>query len=228
MNSISVVVPAFNEEGNLENVVKKSLDVLKELTDKYEVLIINDGSIDNTSSVAEKLSEEYNNIVKTFTHSENKGMGAAIKTGFSNAKYDLIFTTCSDGQFDVYELKKIVSGIGNVDFVIAYRLNRHQSSYRMFNTKVYHILIRILFGLNVKDPSWVKLFRKKVIDNIKLESDGFFWETEILIKAIKKGYKYSEVGVNSYPRTKGKPSGGNISKVLGVFLTMLKFWIKNV
>ena len=155
-------------------------------------------------------------------------MGAAIKTGFSNANYDLVFTTCSDGQFDISELEKLILAIDKVDFVISYRLNRHQSSYRMLNTKLYHILIKILFGIKVKDPSWVKLFRKKVIDDIELESDGFFWETEILVKSIKKGYKYSEVGVNSYPRTKGIPSGGNISKVLGVFFTMLKFWIKNL
>lgn len=228
MDSISVIMPAFNEEDNLENVIEKSLNVLREIASKYEVIVVNDGSTDNTGLIAEKLSKKYNGIVKVFTHLNNIGMGAAIKTGISNANCNLIFTACSDNQFDMSELKKFMEEIDNVDFIIGYRVNRHQSFYRSFNTKLYHILISFLFGLRVKDPSWVKMFKKKVVDNIKLESDGFFWETEIIVRAIKKGYNYSEVGVHSYPRVKGKSSGGKIIKALGVFFTILKFWIKGI
>ena len=228
MNSISVIMPAFNEEENIRVVVESSLNVLREIANKYEVIIVNDGSTDNTGLIAEELSKKYNGVVKVFAHLNNNGMGAAIKTGISNANYDLIFTACSDNQFDMSELKKFTEEIDTVDFIIGYRLNRHQSFYRIFNTRLYHILISLLFGLRVKDPSWVKMFKKKVVDNIKLESDGFFWETEIIVRAIKKGYRYSEVGVHSYPRVKGKSSGGKIIKALGVFFTILKFWIKGI
>lgn len=224
--NISVIIPAYNEEGNIEEVVRICEKVFSSFfNDNFEIIVVNDGSGDKTGEIAGKLMSSVKNL-KVFHHQKNQGMGKAVKTGVCQAQNDLIFVTGSDLQFDIREFEKFLPFIDNSDIVIGYRVNRKYGFFRKFNTAVYHFLINLMFGLKFRDPSWVKLFRKKIFDNIAITSNGFFWDVELLIKAKRKGYKIKEVGVHSYERKTGKASGKNIFKIFETFLSLVRVWWK--
>lgn len=221
--SISVIIPAFNEQENIEKAVKRTFDFLCSIFEKFEIIVINDGSTDKTGEISERLLKSISNL-KVLHHQQNKGMGAAVWTGIKNAENELIFSSCADLQFDIKELEKFLPFVEKTDVIIGYRLKREYSLYRKFNTAFYHFLIKLLFGLNVKDPAWVKLFKKKVFDEISIVSKGFFWEVEILVKAKRKGLLITEVGVHSHKRKAGEEKGKSPKRIIEIFFSMLRFW----
>ena len=127
--SLSVFFPAYNEQDNIVNLTKTIVSVLEEIGNEYEVIIVNDGSADNTGEVAEELARRYPRV-RVIHHDKNRGYGAALKTGFTSAKNDYIFYTDGDGQFDVRELKKFVALIGLSDLVVGFRIRKRYTLYR--------------------------------------------------------------------------------------------------
>ena len=226
MKTISVIIPAYNEEGNIKKAVQACVEVLPSLTDVFEIIVVDDGSKDGTKQIAEELAR-YTSSVKVYHHAFNKGMGAAVATGISHARYELVFPIPADLQFDIRELSKFLPLIASSDIVAGYRVQREGTLYRRIVTFTNHILLRMLFGLKVKDPSWVKLFRRRIFDSISITSSGFFWEAEVLIKAVRNKYRIQEVEVHSYPRMRGKSSGGTFRAAVKTFFTLLKFWFQN-
>ena len=223
--SISVIIPAYNEEGNIKKAVQACLEVLPSLTDAFEIIVVNDGSKDGTKQMAEELAR-YAPSVKVYHHAFNKGMGAAVATGISHARHDLVFPIPADLQFDIKELRNFLPLIENSDIVIGYRVQRAGNLYRRFITFANHLLLRIFFGLTVRDPSWVKLFRRKIFDSISVTSSGFFWEAEVLIKAVRNHFRIKEVEAHSYQRMAGTSSGGKPSAAVKTFFTMIRFWLR--
>lgn len=220
---ISVIIPAYNEEENIERAITAAEKFFSSFfINNYEIIVVNDGSKDKTGKTAEDLKSPLKNL-KVFHHPKNLGMGAAVRTGVSNAKYELIFVTCGDLQFDINEFEKFLPFLAS-DIVIGYRLNRQYSFFRKINTFIYRSLIRLIFGLKVKDPSWVKLFKKEIFDNLLLKSKGFFWDVEFLIKAKSKGYQIEQVPVHSYERRAGRASGKNLFKIFETFISLVKTW----
>ncbi|MDI6785205.1 MAG: glycosyltransferase family 2 protein [bacterium] len=226
-HSISIIMPAYNEEGNIEKAILSSIDALENLTPNYEVIVVNDGSIDNTEKIANDIANK-NPLVKVLSLSKNEGMGTAVRLGIKYAKSNFLFITCADNQFNIAELYKFLPPLisKNADIVIGTRINREYTFFRMFNTKVYNILIWLLFGIKFKDPSWVKLYHKYVFDKISITSKGFFWDIETLIKAKKANYRIEEVDVSSYPRTAGVAQGSNPLRIIKTFFRMLFFWLQ--
>ena len=224
MKELSVIIPAYNEEGNIEKAVQKCLEVLPKLVERFEIVVVDDGSRDRTGEIAERIAKSFEEV-KVFHHEKNKGMGAGVATGFTHAKYDLLFATSADLQFDIGELGKLLALIGGADIVAAYRVSRNYSWYRWMITYVNIFLLRLLFGLKVKDPNWVKLFRREVFSRVKITSSGFFWDAEVLIKAKKQGLRIAEVGVHSYTRKQGKASGASPKAAVKTFFALVKFWL---
>jgi len=230
LDSISVFFPTYNEEENIKNTVILAKKVLEEISNNWEIIIVNDGSTDNTLAVSEKLSEEDKRI-RIISHSKNRGYGASLKSGFYNAKYPWICFTDADGQFDFSEINKFFSKQKeeNADLVIGYYIGRKVSLFTILTSKIWEIIVSILFSMKVKDTDCgFKLVSKKVIDSIdKLESErGAFISSELLIKAKKKGFKIVQVGVNHYPRRKGKGTGRNIKVIIKSFIDLIRLWIK--
>lgn len=220
-------MPAYNEEGNIEKAILSSLAALESLATNYEVIVINDGSTDNTEKIAKDIASK-NPLVKVLSLMKNEGMGTAVVLGIKYAKSDLLFITCADNQFNIAELYKFLPPLlnKNADIVIGTRINRKYTLFRKFNTKVYNILIRLLFGAKFKDPSWVKLYHKYVFDKINITSKGFFWDIETLIKAKKANYRIEEVDVFSHPRTAGTAQGSNPIKIIHTFFRVISFWFE--
>lgn len=217
IKNISIFFPCYNEAENLPKIVNKTVDVFKNITDNYEIIIINDGSNDNTKQTADNLSRQYKNI-RIVNHEVNKGYGAALQSGFRNAKNDLIFFSDGDNQFDISEITKLLPLIQENDIVTGYRINRKDNFTRRLNALLWNLLIRLLFKIKIKDLNCAfKLYKREIFSKISPESTGALINTEIFAKAHKLGYKIAEVGVNHYPRTAGNPTGANIKVILKAF-----------
>ena len=230
MNEISVFFPTYNEEGNIQKVVLNAKKVLLKTVEKWEIIIVNDGSKDKTREIVEKLRKEDPRI-KIINHKENKGYGASLQTGFYNCRYDWIAFTDSDGQFDFSEIDQFINKQHetNADLVIGYYKKRRVSKFKIITSKMWELSVAILFGLRVKDiDCGFKLISKKVIDKIpRLESErGAFISSEFLIKSKKAGFTIVEIPVTHLPRIEGKGTGRDIKVILNSFKDLFKLWQK--
>ncbi|OGM68621.1 hypothetical protein A2985_01200, partial [Candidatus Woesebacteria bacterium RIFCSPLOWO2_01_FULL_43_11] len=189
---LSVFFPAYNEEKNIENTVRKAKKILEETADEWEIIVVNDGSKDRTGEISESLGRQDPRI-RVITHSPNRGYGASLKSGFYNSRYPWIAFTDSDGQFDFAEITNFIEKQKETgaDLVIGYYKKRQVSKFKIITSKMWEIAVMTLFGLNVRDiDCGFKFISKKVIDKIpQLESErGAFISSEFLIKAKKSGF----------------------------------------
>lgn len=229
-NSLTVFFPTYNEDQNIKNTVIKARNVLIKLVKNWEIIIVNDGSSDNTKIIAEGL-RKYDFRIKVINHSANKGYGASLQSGFYNAKYSWIVFTDSDGQFNFSEITSFFKKQNETgaDLVIGYYKKRRVSKFKIITSRMWEVAVMALFGLHVHDiDCGFKLIKKEIIDKIpKLESErGAFISSELLIKAKKTGYKIVEVPVTHLPRIKGKGTGRDIKVILTSFVDLFRLWRK--
>lgn len=231
IDELSVFFPCYNEEKNITNTVSKAVKVLKKTAKRWEIIIINDGSKDKTAQVAQKIKKTYSPNIKVITHNPNRGYGAAFKSGIYNAKYKWIAFTDSDGQFDFSEIGKFIKKqqVTKADLVIGYYLSRQVSKAVILTSKIWELIVFILFGLKVKDIDCAfKLFSKKVVDTIpQLTAErGAFITSEFLIQAKKNNFKFAEVGVHHFSRTEGQATGRQLKVIIKSFTDLFKLWYK--
>lgn len=230
IGQLSVFIPVYNEAETIKSVALKIVGVLERVADKWELIIVNDGSTDATHDSAIGLVKSDKRI-RLINHPKNMGYGAALKSGFYNARYDWIAFTDSDGQFDFSEITNFINRQKETgaDLVIGYYKKRQVSKFKIITSKIWEFAVYFLFGLKVKDiDCGFKLISKNVINSIsKLESErGAFISSEFLIKAKKKGFKIVEVAVTHYPRTKGSGTGRNLNVIIKSFIDLMKLWKK--
>lgn len=228
IGEISVFFPAYNEEGNIEKTVRAANSVLEKVAEKYEIIIVDDGSKDKTGEISDRLAKE-NAKIRVIHHHPNLGYGAALKSGFYNAKYQWISTIDADGQFDFSEITKLFEKTAEADVVIGFRLNRQDSLMRKANGYLWTLLNNLLFGINVKDVDCAfKLVNRKVVEKIpRLESvRGGMISPELLAKAKKSGFKITQIGVHHFPRHEGKQTGANFKVILKSFIDLFRLWKK--
>ena len=202
---ITMFFPAYNEEGNIKKLVKDAESILKKTANKYEIIIIlYEGSTDNTKKIVKELMKKNNNLKLVMQPRKFKGVGYAIKMGFEAAKYDLIFYSDSDNQFDLNEFKLLLPYVKDYDIVAGYRINRQDPLTRIWISKIYKIMIKIIFNLKGKDFDCAfRLVKKKVFKTIKLQCKTGLGTSELLIKARWSGYKVKHIPVHHLPRYKG-------------------------
>jgi len=228
IKEISVFFPAFNEGENLYDTVTKAVEVLKGNFENWEVIIINDGSSDNTSEVINEL-EGQDSRIRSVTHSENSGYGTAFRSGVYNCRYSWIAFTDADGQFDFSEISNFtdVAAETGADLIVGYYLKRSVPFYRKLNTFAWQTVVNFLFGLSVRDiDCGFKMFSKKVVETIPvLQSQrGAFISTEFLVKAKKSGFKIVETGVHHFPRRAGEGTGAKLNVITKSFVDLVRLW----
>ena len=222
--ALSVFLPCYNEELNLEDLVIEVVRVLRKLVQEYEILIVNDGSTDRTGLIADRLNNQYK-VVRVVHHQTNKGYGAALISGFSNCICEWVFFTDSDNQFFMNEIEMLINEIDDFDLIIGYRKKRRDPWYRILYGYAWARLVQILFDLRVKDINCAfKLIKKKALDDIELHSSGATINTELLVKMKLSGARVKEVGVSHRPRLFGTQTGGNPKVVVKAFVELLKLW----
>ncbi len=203
--SISVVLPAYNEAGNIKEVVEEIFGFLDKNFFDFEVIVVDDGSKDTTSQIVTALQKEKGNRLRLMRHSANRGYGAALRSGLFSAQKDLVFYTDADGQFDIEKLKDFVDAIKRYDLIVGYRIQRQDIWLRKLYSFVYNKLIQLLFGLRVRDIDCsFKLFRRDCLRKLSIERDNFFVDTELLLKAKNNNCRFREIGIKHRPRRKGK------------------------
>lgn len=230
IDSLSLFFPTYNEEGNIEKVVLNAKKTLLKTAKNWEIIVVNDGSKDDTMKIVSDLSKEEPRI-RLINHRTNRGYGGSLQSGFYNSKYDWITFTDSDGQFDFSEIDNFIKTQKetNADLVIGYYKKRQVSKFKIITSKMWELAVFVLFGLHVKDVDCgFKLISKKVIEKIpRLESErGAFISSEFLIKSKKAGFKIVEIPITHYPRTAGKGTGRDIKVIVKSFVDLFRLWRK--
>jgi len=220
--SISVFYPMHNEEGNIRQAVHAALDVLPAVSKDYEIIIVDDGSSDDTGRIADELSHAGDKI-RVVHHPVNLGYGGALKSGFRASRFELVFFTDGDNQFELGEIRELLKHIDRYDLVIGRRVGRKDPIHRRLNAWAWNILVRILFGLKVRDIDCAfKLIRKRVLDSVEFESNGAFISTELLVKVHEAGYTMLQVPVRHRPRTAGAQSGADLRVIARAFKDLFR------
>ncbi len=226
--SISVVMPAYNESQNIKETVCLVADALVDLCDKWEIVVIDDGSCDDTKDIVETLKSQYRGL-RIISHAKNRGYGAAIRTGFKNAIYDYIVLFPADNQFDFPEVSELFKVIGDADIVAGYRVSRRDSLKRRINAFIFNTSIALFFGLRVKDiDCGFKLYKRRVFEKISLTCNGALIDTELLYKAKKRGLVIRQVPLKHKARLHGDSTGGNFKVILYAIREFATLWMGNL
>ncbi|MFI5366926.1 MAG: glycosyltransferase family 2 protein [Candidatus Binatia bacterium] len=221
---LSVVLPAYNEEPNVERVVRDCVAYLDGQGLDYELLVVNDGSRDRTGEILNRLATELPRL-RPQHHPQNRGYGAALRTGFDAATKRFVFYMDGDGQFDIKELDVILPLATDDDNIVTgYRIERRDPFMRRLNAKLFGgWLVRIMLNVRVRDLNCAfKLIPKKVLNAITLESTGALINAELYGRAVRKGFGIKEVGVHHYPRTAGVQTGAHLSVILRAFYDLFR------
>lgn len=232
LEELSVFFPFWNEEENIREVVLSAIPIVEKVAKKWEILMIDDGSLDKTKEIAEKLEKEYKNL-RLISHTPNRGYGSALREGFQNSKYEVIVFADGDGQFDFSELSKFTDKINSCDIVVGFRKKRRDQ--KLFKRLLLMNMLKawdlVLFGFYFKDiDCGFKMFKKSAIESLgPFRSEGAMITTEILAKATKRKLKIKQVGVEHYPRKFGEQTGANIPVIVRAVLESFILWwdIKN-
>ena len=223
--ALSYFFPAHNEEANLEGLVREALAALPDLADRFEIIVVDDGSKDRTPQLADALAAANPGVVRVVHHPTNLGYGAALRSGFRAASIELVAFTDGDRQFRVADLGRLtarLSGSDAPDAVVGYRIRRADPMIRTVYARLYRLAYRSLFGLRVRDVDCAcKLFRRDALARVRVKSGGAFFSAELLIKVEAAGGRVVEVGVDHYPRTAGSQTGAKPSVI---WRAVTDFW----
>lgn len=204
--SLSLFFPAWNEEEYVERAVSRAKAVLERLTHDWEIIVVNDASTDRTREIAEGLAKRDPRI-RCVSHEVNKKLGGAMKTGFASSTKDVVIYSDMDLPFDLAELERALHLLEylEADMISAFRFDRtSEGPKRIVYSFVYNFLIRALFDVHVKDINFsFKVVHRRVLEAIELKSEGSFIDAELVVKAIRKGFKVFQMGVDYFPRTRG-------------------------
>lgn len=228
--SLSVFFPAYNDAPSLPPLISKTFATLREYVDDYEVIVINDGSADNTAEVLEELRRQYAPYMRIVTHERNRGYGGALRSGFAAAKKQFVFYTDGDGQYDVGELPRLLELVTPATGLVnGYKLERQDPEHRIWIGKTYNFCARLLFRIHIRDIDCdYRLIRRELLDKIHLTSTSGTICVELVRKLEISGCGVAEVGVHHYPRLHGKSQFFRIRSLAKTFVELLRLWVRVV
>lgn len=220
--SLSVIFPAFNEEANIRAVVEDACRIIPQFAPVFEIIVVNDGSKDRTAEICDDLATEFSDV-RVVHHARNRGYGAALKTGIEHARYDVIFFTDSDGQFDLREVATLLEQMDAHDIVAGYRARRDDPPHRLLFAWGWNILVRRVLGIKIRDIDCAfKAFKRHVFDSIQIHSTGAMVNAEIFAQASAFGMTVKEVPVSHFPRRHGEPTGDNVAVISKAFRELIR------
>ena len=227
MLSLSMVVPALNEEELVDEFMEKSIRDLSAVTEDWEIVFVDDGSTDKTLEYAQAWEKNYPEQIRVVTLGRNLGNGANVEVGFQHATKDVVFNNTVDAFFNTEDLTWIVPHLDQYDSISGYRSDLSANNpYQKLLTLGNLTLIRTLFPLKLKAYQTVQFHRRSLFEQIEIEGRSSFVSPELLIKAHYLGYSIGEVEVKFHPRLKGTAKGGGLKHVVRTFRDMIRFWFK--
>ena len=196
--------------------------IIAKLAPVFEIILVNDGSKDRTCDICDQLTKEFPNV-RVVHHAQNRGYGAALRSGIEQARYDLIFFSDSDGQFDFRELAMFLEQANAYDIVAGYRARRHDPPHRLLFAIGWNILVRLMLGIEIRDIDCAfKVFNRCVFDKIQIRTVGAMVNTEIFAQAFKFGMTVKQMPVSHFPRRQGKSTGGSVAVIRKAFRELIK------
>lgn len=226
-SGVSLVIPAFNEAAVIARAVAEAEAALAQHFARFEVLVVDDGSADTTANEVRRVLPDAPHT-RLIQHGTNRGYGAALRTGFEAAQFELVSFTDADCQFDLTDLAKLAPLAEEVPVVVGYRADRKDPWRRRFLSWGYNVLARTLLGTRVRDVDCaMKVFRREVLSGLLPESRGFFVNTEMMTRARQRGLEVAEVAVTHRPRA-GGASKVSLREVPRTARTLFSFWWREV
>jgi glycosyltransferase involved in cell wall biosynthesis len=226
---LTVFFPAYNDSGTIASMVIRAVQAASELTPDFEILVINDGSSDATPEIADELARTYRNV-RVVHHPRNRGYGGALQTGFRSATKEFIFYTDGDAQYDPSELSALWARMApDADLVNGYKISRSDPLHRIIIGRVYHHIVKILFGLTVRDVDCdFRLMRRSIFDRIQLEKTSGVICLELMKKIQDAGFHIVEVPVHHYHRAFGRSQFFNFRRVAKTGVDVMRLWFELV
>jgi len=218
LSSLSVFIPLYRDEQTVVSLTEKTILVARELTDDFEIILIDDASPDRAGEYADRLAERHPEI-RVIHHEKNSGVGPVMIEGFLTAKKEFVFYTDGDAQYDVNELMRFAPFASLYDVIIGYRIKRAEGFFRVFTSRSFHLMAFMLFGFRYRDIDCsFKLLNRRFLDRVQFHSESALVDLEILIQANRKGFPIKEIGVRHLPRQYGHSQ----CLRLGLILAMIK------
>jgi glycosyltransferase involved in cell wall biosynthesis len=226
---LSVFFPAYNDSGTIASMVIRAVQAASQLTRDYEVIVVNDGSVDATAQIVDELARTYPKV-RAVHHEKNRGYGGALQTGFRSATKELIFYTDGDAQYDPAELADLWAKMAeSVDLVNGYKISRSDPLHRIVIGRVYHHIVTLLFGLGVRDVDCdFRLMRRSIFERINLEKTSGVICLEMMKKINDAGFRIVEVPVHHYHRAYGKSQFFNFPRIFKTGVDVARLWYELV
>jgi glycosyltransferase involved in cell wall biosynthesis len=226
-SSLSVFFPAYNDAPSLPGLIAKTFETLCPRVADFEVIVINDGSYDDTAQVLAELQRKHGARLRVITHARNRGYGGALRSGFSAATKDLVFYTDGDGQYDVGELPSLLERMrAQVGLVNGFKLERNDPWHRIWIGNVYNRFARFLFRIRIRDVDCdFRLIRRDLVERIQLFSTSGTICVELVRKLELSGCQVEEVGVHHYPRLHGRSQFFRVRSLLKTFYQLARLWV---
>lgn len=229
--SISAFFPAYNDAGTIPSMVITVIQTLRQVTDDFEVIVINDASQDHTGEVLAELEQLYD-CVRVVTHEKNRGYGGALRSGFSHATKELIFYTDGDAQYDPRELQLLIKAYGDgqqFDMVNGFKIRRNDPLHRIIIGTAYQYFVRIAFSLKITDTDCdFRLMHRRIFDKVQLESDTGVICVEMMKKIEDAGFRIAEVPVHHYSRAYGQSQIFQLPRMIRILRALFKMWFRLV
>jgi glycosyltransferase involved in cell wall biosynthesis len=226
---LTIFFPAYNDSGTIASLVLAAHRVAQRLTPDFEILIINDGSADDTAAIADELARTYPQV-RAVHHVKNRGYGGALRSGFAEASKDLVFYTDGDGQYDPQELAVLWASLtDDADLVNGYKISRSDPWHRIIIGRIYHYTVKLLFGLRVRDVDCdFRLMRRSIFDTIDLKRNSGVICLEMMKKVTDARFRIAEVPVHHYHRAFGRSQFFNFRRLSRTALDVAKLWVELV
>jgi len=225
--SVSLVIPMYNEELNIEHAIAAAVEALTKYSDDYEIIIVDDASTDDSPQLVARASNENPRIV-CIRHPKNRKLGGSLKTGFAAAKKDLVLYMDADLPFDPDVLGKAIRAmeLTGADVIAGYRLDRTMEGFkRTLYSYVYNALIGILFGWPHRDINFsFKLFKRRVLQSFELKSEGSLIDAELIVKAKNRGFTIQQIGLDYFPRLRGTSNLSSPSVIFKIFRELVQLY----
>jgi glycosyltransferase involved in cell wall biosynthesis len=226
---LTIFFPAYNDSGTIASLVIAARKTARQLTSNFEIVVVNDGSVDGTPEIADELAGTYPEV-RVVHHVKNRGYGGALRSGFEHARKDLIFYTDGDAQYDPGELQMLWPRMTDgVDLVNGYKISRSDPLHRIVIGRVYHYTVKTLFGLKVRDVDCdFRLIRRAVFDRVSLEHNSGVICLELMKKIQDAGFRIAEVPVHHYYRAFGKSQFFNVRRLFRTAVDVARLWVQLV
>jgi glycosyltransferase involved in cell wall biosynthesis len=225
-DGVTLFFPVYNDEGTVRVVAAKALALLPTVSERWEIVIVDDASPDGAGAIADELAREHANV-RVVHHDVHRGYGAALRSGIAAARYDWVCMVDGDDEYEVEDFRKLLKLKDHYDLIVTFRYKKIYSSSRIFLSWTYNRILSALFRTHFRDISTgLRMARRSMLRELELEATSTFIGAELAIKAMLKGYRVGEVGIQTFPRRFGRGSSTTMRSIAGTITDMLATYQK--